>query len=47
MTGTETTGSILCQHIKSLDLAARNASYVEKIPEDLMKEITEIIKSQF
>ena len=27
---TETTGSILCQHIKSLDLAARNASYIEK-----------------
>ncbi|OAH54803.1 MULTISPECIES: type II toxin-antitoxin system PemK/MazF family toxin [Bacillaceae] len=44
---TNTTGAILCQHIKSLDLAARNAVFVEKLPDDVMKEIKEIIVSEF
>lgn len=29
---TKTTGSILCQHVKSLDLSARNASLLRNFP---------------
>lgn len=43
---TKTTGSILCQHIKSLDLKARNASFIEKIPDDILKNVLEIIHSE-
>lgn len=43
---TTTQGSILCQHVKSLDLKIRNATYIEKLPEVLFKEVKEIIVSQ-
>ncbi|MFC4559255.1 type II toxin-antitoxin system PemK/MazF family toxin [Virgibacillus kekensis] len=41
-----TTGSILCQHIKSLDLKARNVSFVEKLPDNQLQEVLDIINSQ-
>ncbi len=40
---TETTGIILCEHIKSLDLKARQYKIVEKLPEDLLEEVINII----
>ena len=43
---TTTQGSILCQHVKSLDLKIRNATYIEKLSEKLFKEVKEIIVSQ-
>ena len=43
---TTTQGSILCQHVKSLDLLARNAIFVEKLPEESFKEVQEIVFSQ-
>ncbi len=43
---TMTQGSILCQHVKSLDLKIRHASYIERLPEELFKEVKEIIVSQ-
>lgn len=44
---TKTTGSILCQHIKSLDLKARNAVLIEKVPEDILQSVLDIIHSEF
>lgn len=44
---TITTGSVLCQHVKSLDLKARNAVFIEKIPDSLLKEVLQIIHSEF
>ncbi|WP_203248691.1 hypothetical protein [Sporosarcina beigongshangi] len=41
-----TQGSILCQQVKSLDLKVRNATYIERLPEVLFKEVKEIIVSQ-
>ncbi|PID86180.1 toxin MazF [Candidatus Gracilibacteria bacterium] len=32
---TKITGSILCQHVRTLDLDARNYYFVEKLPKDL------------
>lgn len=40
---TKTTGVILCEHIKSVDLSARDYKIVEKIPKDLFGEVLDII----
>lgn len=41
---TKTTGEILCEHVKSLDLDARGAAFVETLPDDLMMEVLERIR---
>lgn len=41
---TRTTGEILCEHVKSLDLHARKAVYVESLPEDLLYEVLERVR---
>lgn len=43
---TNTTGSVLCQHVKSLDLVARNVEFIEKIPEAIFTEVKDIIISE-
>ena len=43
---TITTGSILCQHVKSLDLNARNTIFIESIPDDLLEEVIQIVHSE-
>ncbi len=43
---TKTTGVILCEHVRTLDLEARDYKYMEKIPKDILKEIMNIIFSQ-
>jgi len=41
---TSTTGDILCQQVKAIDLSARKYVYVETLPSDLLdKVITRII----
>jgi len=40
---TSTTGVILCEHVKSLDLIARNAAFKEKLPSDLLGGVLERI----
>lgn len=44
---TKTTGYILCEHAKSLDLAARHAKYVEDAPGEVLSEVLNIVKSFF
>lgn len=39
-----TTGEILCEHVKSLDLGARGAAYVETLPDDLLQEVLERVR---
>lgn len=36
---TKTTGCILCQHIKSLDINARGYTVVENVPDDILKRV--------
>ncbi|MBU5468582.1 type II toxin-antitoxin system PemK/MazF family toxin [Virgibacillus sp. MSJ-26] len=43
---TSTTGSILCQHIRSVDLKARNAYFIEKVPDSILEEVLNIIHSE-
>ena len=40
---TITTGSVLCQHIKSLDIVSRGYVLVERIPDDILQEVLDII----
>ena len=39
---TSTRGVIMCEQGKSLDLSARNATFIEKIPEDMLEEVVDI-----
>lgn len=39
---TKTTGVILCEHIKSLDISERNAVFVEKLPKDILINVINI-----
>lgn len=43
---TTTTGVVLCEHIKTLDLTAREYKLIEKIPDDLLDEIIAIVFSE-
>lgn len=40
---TQTTGSILCEQVKSLDLMARRAEFKEKAPPDILDDCLERI----
>ncbi len=41
---TKTTGEVLCEHVKSLDFAARGAVYVESLPDDLLEEVLDRVR---
>lgn len=43
---TKTTGSILCQHTRSLDLKARNFTFIERIPKDILENIIDVVFSE-
>ena len=40
---TTTTGVVMTDQVKALDLTVRNAKFVEKIPSDILSEICDII----
>ncbi len=40
---TKTTGVIMCEQARSLDVAARGIVYVEKAPADIVKEVVDIL----
>jgi len=40
---TKTTGVIMCEQIKALDIYARNVSFCEKVPRDILEEVIDII----
>ena len=42
---TKTTGVILCDQAKMLDIKARDAEFKEKCPEDIWNEAVELVKS--
>ena len=43
---TETTGVVLCEHVKALDLKARPYRVVEQIPNDLLKKVIDVVFSE-
>lgn len=40
---TKTTGVIMCEQVKSLDISARNAAFKEKAPPDIIEEVVDVI----
>lgn len=40
---TKTTGVIMCEQVKSLDIYARNVSFYEKAPKDIIEEAVDIL----
>ena len=40
---TKTTGVIMCEQIKALDIYAKNVSFCEKVPKDILEEVIDII----
>ncbi len=43
---TTTTGVILCEHMRTLDLQSRKNKYVESVPEDILKLVTDIVTAE-
>ena len=44
---TRTTGFVMCEQLKSLDLEARNACRLERLPPDLLEEVLDIVSGLF
>ena len=38
-----TTGVVMCEQVKTLDISARNAVFKEKVPRDIIEEVVDII----
>ncbi len=43
---TETTGVILCEHIRTLDLNSRDYKIVERLPDDLLNKVINIVYAE-
>lgn len=41
---TKTTGVIMCDQTKILDLKSRHATFIESVPDDIIFEIADIVK---
>lgn len=44
---TQTTGVVMCEQVKSLDIFARGVMFQEKLPTDILEEIINILYSFF
>ncbi|MCF0141344.1 MAG: type II toxin-antitoxin system PemK/MazF family toxin [Mogibacterium sp.] len=44
---TRTTGVIMCEQIKSLDIEARGYEIVEQVPDDILSKVLEYINAEF
>ena len=43
---TKTTGVILCEHIKALDLNSRTYQEIEQLPKDILEKVIDIVYSE-
>ncbi len=43
---TQTTGVILCEHIKALDINARKYKITEQLPNDLLQKVLNVIYAE-
>lgn len=43
---TQTTGVILCEHLKALDINTRTYRFVENLPSDVLEQVINIIFSE-
>lgn len=40
---TKTTGVIMCEQVKALDIKARKGTFFEKVPKDVLEEVLDIL----
>lgn len=40
---TEITGVIMCEQVKAMDIYARNVSFIEAAPKDIIEEVIDVI----
>ncbi len=40
---TKTTGVVLCEHVRTLDLNAREYKFVESIPGDILQQVCDVL----
>ncbi|MBQ6252465.1 type II toxin-antitoxin system PemK/MazF family toxin [Ruminococcus sp.] len=40
---TQTTGSIMCQHIRTLDVESRGYNFIEKLPDDILQSVINVV----
>ncbi|MDR1966109.1 MAG: type II toxin-antitoxin system PemK/MazF family toxin [Synergistaceae bacterium] len=40
---TQTTGAIMCEQVKSLDIKQRNCRFIEKLPKDILDRVINIV----
>ena len=43
---TKTTGVIMCEHVKSLDLRSRTYRFIEQLPDDLLKQVISVVSAE-
>ena len=43
---TKTTGVILCEHIKALDLNSRTYQVIEDLPKDILQNVIDVVYSE-
>ena len=43
---TKTTGVILCEHIKALDLNSRTYQLIEDLPKDILENVIDVVYSE-
>ena len=44
---TQTTGFVICEQVRTMDVKARTPKFLEKIPEDLLRQTLDIVSSVF
>lgn len=44
---TDTYGCILCEHERTVDLKERDAKFKEKVPQDILEEVLNIVHSLY
>lgn len=43
---TKTTGNILCEYIRAVDLNARKHKIIEQLPDDIFEKVIQILKAE-
>lgn len=43
---TATTGVILCEHVRTLDLTARKNKFIESVPKDIIRQVIDIVAAE-
>jgi mRNA interferase MazF len=44
---TNTTGFVICEQVRTIDVNARNPKYIEQLPDDLFNRVSDLVVSIF